>query len=159
MRAAITFILFLLCVTCCVACMPVAQEDPAVIERGRYLVQLAGCNDCHTEGYMESSGKVPESEWLKGSRRGWHNAQGTTYAANLRLTLSQLDEDQWVKLAHTMRASGPMVWYRLQAMKDTDLRAIYRYVRWLGPAGLPAPPPLPPGVTPPEPYINFPPVH
>ncbi len=36
------------------------------VDAGRYLVQVAGCNDCHTEGYIETEGAVPESEWLKG---------------------------------------------------------------------------------------------
>lgn len=159
MRLVICLIVPLLTSTWLAACAPAPVEDPAVLERGRYLVQLAGCNDCHTEGYIENGGKVPEQEWLKGNRRGWHNAEGTTYAANLRLLLSQIDEEQWVKLARTMRAKAPMVWYRLREMKEPDLRAIYRYVRWLGPAGNPAPPPLPAGVTPPEPFINFPAVH
>jgi mono/diheme cytochrome c family protein len=134
-------------------------EDQAVIERGRYLVQISGCNDCHTEEFMDKGGEVPEEEWLTGSRRGWRNDQGTTYATNLRLLISWIDEEQWVTMAHTMRSKAPMAWYRLREINDSDLRAIYRYVRWLGPAGQPAPKSLPPGVTPPEPYIYFPMVH
>ena len=34
-----------------------AADDPAV-RRGQYLVQIAGCNDCHTAGYAETAGKV-----------------------------------------------------------------------------------------------------
>ena len=136
-----------------------SPEDVASIERGRYLVQLSGCNDCHTEGFMDKGGSVPEGEWLTGSRRGWHNEQGTTYATNLRLLISRLDEDRWVEMARTMRTKAPMAWYRLREINETDLRAIYRFVRWLGPAGQPAPPALPVGVKPPEPYIFFPAIH
>jgi mono/diheme cytochrome c family protein len=140
------------------ACVPVSK-DQAVIERGRYLVQISGCNDCHTEDFMEKGGNVPEEDWLIGSRRGWYNEQGTTYATNLRLLISRIGEEQWVAMAHSMRTRAPMAWYRLREINDSDLRAIYRYVRWLGPAGQPAPSPLPAGVIPPEPYINFPLVH
>jgi hypothetical protein len=75
------------------------------------------------------------------------------------LLISRIDEEQWLAMAHNMRTRAPMAWYRLREMKDTDLRAIYRYVRWLGPAGQPAPAALPAGVRPPEPYINFPAAH
>src|SRR5215470_5655562 len=31
--------------------------------RGKYIVQIAGCNDCHTPGYTASAGKVEEKLW------------------------------------------------------------------------------------------------
>ena len=40
-------------------------------------------------------------------------------------------------------------------VSERDLRAIYRYVRHLGPAGKPAPAYLPPGQTPPLPYMEL----
>ena len=46
-----------------------ATEQPAsrqVIERGRYLVTVGNCNDCHTANFPPRDGKVPESEWLLG---------------------------------------------------------------------------------------------
>ena len=52
-----------------------------------------------------------------------------------------------------------MAWSRLREISESDLRAIYRYIRWLGPAGSPAPTALPPGVVPPEPFIYFPVTH
>ena len=30
---------------------PSAAADDAAIKRGQYLVQIGGCNDCHTTGY------------------------------------------------------------------------------------------------------------
>jgi mono/diheme cytochrome c family protein len=59
------------------------QDD--LIERGRYLVRITGCNDCHTEGYAEAGGEVPEEQWLKGSALGWRGPWGTTYGTNLRI--------------------------------------------------------------------------
>jgi len=44
-------------------------QDP--IERGRYLVRIGGCNDCHTAGYLEAAGHSPEADWLTGSAVGF----------------------------------------------------------------------------------------
>lgn len=41
------------------AAMPARGADGDPIQRGRYLVKVAGCNDCHTAGYAISGGKVP----------------------------------------------------------------------------------------------------
>ena len=146
-------------VAAALAACTVPTTERSMIDRGRYLVKISGCNDCHTEGFMESGGTTPEHEWLKGSRRGWHNESGTTYATNLRLLISQLSEQQWVQKARTMRTKAPMAWYRLMEITDDDLIAIHRYIASLGAAGSPAPAALPPGVTPPEPYIHFPNAH
>jgi mono/diheme cytochrome c family protein len=46
------------------------EPDPAdQIERGRYLVNLGGCNDCHTPGYF--LGKPDPSRRLAGSDVGF----------------------------------------------------------------------------------------
>jgi hypothetical protein len=29
-------------------------------DRARYVIKIAGCNDCHTTGYAEAAGKIPE---------------------------------------------------------------------------------------------------
>src|SRR5262249_30539456 len=44
-----------------VAAQSVAPKaDQNLIAHGRYLVQIAACNDCHTPGYMQTAGKVDE---------------------------------------------------------------------------------------------------
>ena len=43
--------------------------DPAAIERGKYLVTIAGCNDCHTPGYF--LGKPDMARYLGGSDVGF----------------------------------------------------------------------------------------
>jgi mono/diheme cytochrome c family protein len=131
------------------------KSDPQV-NRGRYLIKVAGCNDCHTPGYGPTGGKVPEEKWLTGDILGWNGPWGTTYATNLRLYMQDLSEDQWIKKAKTLSARPPMPWFNVQAMSASDLRAMYRYVRYLGPAGKPAPAYLPPTQTPPEPAVRFP---
>ena len=92
------------------------KSDDAQIKRGRYLVQIGGCNDCHTAGYAPSGGKVPEAQWLLGDALGWHGPWGTTYATNLRLYMQDLTEEQWVKKAKTLNARPPMPWFNVRAM-------------------------------------------
>jgi mono/diheme cytochrome c family protein len=140
------------------AALPVhAQKaEDAQVKRGRYLVQIGGCNDCHTPAYPAKGGKVPEAEWLTGDALGWHGPWGTTYATNLRLYMQDLAEEQWVKKAKTLNARPPMPWFNVRDMTTSDLRAMYRYIRHLGPAGKPAPAYLPPDKTPPQPYVAFP---
>ena len=134
-----------------------AQEktDP-LVKRGRYVVQIGGCNDCHTAGYAPSGGKVPEAQWLTGDALGWRGPWGTTYPTNLRLYMQNLTEDQWVKKAKALNTRPPMPWFNVRDMSTNDLRALYRYIRHLGPAGKPAPAYLPPEKTPPQPYVQFP---
>jgi mono/diheme cytochrome c family protein len=134
----------------------VKPADQASIERGRYLVKIAGCNDCHTPGYPEAGGNVPENQWLVGDRLGWRGEWGTTYPSNLRLYMQEMTEEQWIKVANTTQFRPPMPWFILRDMTDRDLSAIYHFVRHLGPAGEPAPAYLPPGEEPKGPYVQFP---
>jgi mono/diheme cytochrome c family protein len=141
------------------AALPAAAQgkkaDP-LIERGRYVTKIGGCNDCHTPGYPQAGGKVPEKEWLTGDALGWRGPWGTTYPTNLRLYMQDLTEDQWVKKAKTLMARPPMPWFNVREMTTRDLRAFYRYVRHLGPAGKPAPAYVPPDKTPQPPFVQFP---
>jgi mono/diheme cytochrome c family protein len=149
--------LLVLLIAPCLAASAFAQDkaDP-LVNRGRYLIQITGCNDCHTAGYAPSGGKVPEPEWLLGDALGWNGPWGTTYATNLRLYMQDFTEEQWVKKARTLNARPPMPWFNVRNMSEEDLRAIYRYIRLLGPAGKPAPAYLRPGKRPPQPFVRFP---
>lgn len=139
------------------AAAPLASADEeAVLERGRYLARIAGCNDCHTAGYPQSGGEVPESEWLKGDPLGWRGPWGTTYGANLRLFAAGISEQEWLHLARTARYRPPMPWFALRDMSDADLVALYRLLRHLGPAGEPAPAWVPPDQEPQGPFVQFP---
>jgi mono/diheme cytochrome c family protein len=133
---------------------PSAAADDAAVKRGQYLVQIGGCNDCHTAGYAEKAGNLPMDEWLTGTPVGFKGAWGTTYAANLRLTLNALTEDQWVKFARLPRRP-PMPWFNLRDMSDSDLRAMYQFIRELGPKGQRAPAAAAPGVSVNTPVIVF----
>jgi len=130
--------------------------DKSMVERGRYLVQTAGCNDCHTAGYAEKVGKVDEKDWLTGDVVGWRGPWGTTYAVNLRLYVEKMSETEWMKQMKTMEPRPPMPWFNVRAMTERDQRAIYHYLKAAGPAGKPAPAYVPPDKTPQPPFIQFP---
>ncbi|MGH8680836.1 MAG: cytochrome c precursor [Burkholderiales bacterium] len=140
---------------------PAAAQDKARkamsddVKRGRYLVQIAGCNDCHTAGYAPSNGKVDEKLWLTGDSLGWRGPWGTTYPANLRLLTQGVSEDAWVKRARS-ELRPPMPWFNIRDMTDRDVRAIYRYLKYMGPAGQPAPAYVPPDKEPKPPFVQFP---
>lgn len=129
-------------------------ESADDIRHGRYLIQTAGCNDCHTAGYMQKDGQVPEADWLTGDALGWHGPWGTTYPANLRLLVQQMDEQAWLARAR-LPMRPPMPSPSLRAMSDADLRAIYRYVKSLGAAGQPVPAYVPPGGKVATPYLDL----
>ena len=130
--------------------------DQQQINRGRYLIKIGGCNDCHTPGYGPTGGKVPEEQWLTGDILGFQGPWGTTYATNLRLYFQDMTEAEWLKKGRTLSTRPPMPWFNVQAMSTRDLRAMYRYVRSLGPAGKPAPDYLPPDKAPTGPVVRFP---
>ena len=125
------------------------------LARGEYLVRITGCNDCHTPGYAESAGEVPTSQWLTGSSLGWNGPWGTTYPANLRLKLQDMDEAGWLTYSASLHARPPMPDLAVRTMNADDRRAIYRFIHSLGVAGQPAPAYLPPGTTPPPPYVQW----
>lgn len=137
---------------CLLAAAP-AQAD-SDIERGRYLIATSGCNDCHTAGYPQADGRLPVEQWLTGSPVGFQGPWGTTYPANLRLTLDDMTREEWLARARSpMRP--PMPWFSLRDMSDMDLLAIYDFVRSLGRAGAPAPAYAAPGQAVMTPYFDF----
>ena len=154
MRIAQT--LFALCLATAIITPAAAGPNAgtSTLARGRYVVTISGCNDCHTVGYPESGGKVPEAEWLTGSPVGFSGPWGTTYPANLRLTVQSLSEEAWVVRARS-EMRPPMPWFSLRDMNEADLRAVYRYIRSLGTSGKVAPAYVPPGGKVATPYIEF----
>jgi mono/diheme cytochrome c family protein len=131
-------------------------SDPNDVARGRYLVKIAGCNDCHTAGYAVSGGNVEEKSWLTGDALGWRGPWGTTYASNLRLLVQTMTADQFVKHARSDQRRPPMPWFNVRDMSDDDVKAIYAYIKHLGPGGKAAPAYLPPAQEPKGPFIQFP---
>jgi mono/diheme cytochrome c family protein len=122
------------------------------IARGRYMILTGHCNNCHTAGYARKQGDLPENEWLLGNRIGYRTPAGTSYPSNLRLSVQNYTEEQWVRYVKTAKPRPPMPWWSLLDTTDQDLRAMYQYIKHLGPAGQPAPEFVPPDQDPKPPY-------
>jgi hypothetical protein len=137
----------------------ISDKVKSEVEYGKYLVKVAGCNDCHTVGYGEKNGEIPESEWLSGSPVGFKGPWGTTYPSNLRLFVQNTSEAEWLEMAQKRNSMPPMPWVSLKAMNEKDLLAIYHFIKDLGPTGKMVPTFVPPPQEPKTPYIVFEPQH
>jgi mono/diheme cytochrome c family protein len=125
-------------------------------QAGEYLTIAGSCNDCHTQGWSESEGKVPPADRLAGLSLGFRGPWGTTYGKNLRTIVQRQSEERWVEILRTSDGGDgkpPMPWWNTKQMSDRDLRAMYRYIKSLGPKPNGVPRGLPPGREPTGPYI------
>ena len=43
---------------------PAGSKRKADVERGRYVIEIMGCNDCHTPDYLVRRSNIPEEDWL-----------------------------------------------------------------------------------------------
>lgn len=160
LRVVITSALFLCLLSGCTDFFKTSadsrsKQELEEIEYGRKLVLIMGCNDCHMPNGI--SGRYgPEDNWLVGNDLGFNGPYGTLYPTNLRLLLDKISVDEWVTLAQKMRQNSPMAWSRLTNLETKDLRAIYSFIKYLGPKGDPAPASLKPGVDPKTNYFYFP---
>ncbi|MGE3143137.1 MAG: cytochrome C [Hyphomonadaceae bacterium] len=130
------------------ACAPqqaATGADAASVEAGRHLVLVGACNDCHTPGYAEANGAVPEAQWLTGTPVGFRGPWGVSYPANLRNVVAAMSEDEWAQSLKARTGLPPMPWGALNAMDETELRSLYRFIKSLGPGGEDMPTALPPG--------------
>jgi mono/diheme cytochrome c family protein len=111
-----------------------AASHDDLVRQGRYVVSIAGCNDCHTAGFAPSGGKVPEAQWLLGDKLGFAGPWGTTYPANLRLRIGDMDLATFKAYARTLTTRPPMPYWAVNAMSDHDIEALWTYVKSLGAA-------------------------
>jgi hypothetical protein len=87
---------------------------------------------------------------------GFRGPWGTSYGKNLRTIVQRQSEDRWVQTLKTSDGGDgkpPMPWWNTKLMSDRDLRAMYRYIKSLGPKANGVPRSLPPGREPTGPYI------
>lgn len=134
----------------------VAAASP--VAAGEYLTVVGGCNDCHTPTWNETFGQTPADERLVGLPVGFRGPWGTSYPANLRLSVQGKSAAEWIAMVRNRKGMPPMPWMNLHRMSDRDLGAVHAYLVSLGPKGRPAPAYVPPGQEPATPYIVFEPV-
>lgn len=135
---------------------PLPAREPASadqIERGRYLVNLAGCNDCHTPGYF--LGKPDLSHGLAGSDVGFEVAgMGVFVGSNLtpdhETGLGDWTRDDIVTAIKTgVRPDGRilapiMPWRAFAGLTESDAGAIADYLISLPPISRKVPGPFGP---------------
>jgi mono/diheme cytochrome c family protein len=122
-----------------------AAAQEISVDYGAHIAVIGGCHDCHTVGYNESAGQVDPNVALKGSPQGFAGPWGTTFAKNLRLTIKDMSEDDWLIFSDTFETMPPMPWYNVHAFTEVEARSLYQYIKSLpGDLGEPAPEALPP---------------
>jgi mono/diheme cytochrome c family protein len=151
---------------------PVALSrlDAARVNRGRYLVEIAGCGTCHTDGAL--IGESSAARLLAGSHLGiaytnpFRDAlPGVAYPSNLtpdpRTGLGTWSDAQ---IAAAIRsgelAADPghlmvMPWPLYQHMSDDDVTAIVEYLRSIPAIEHPVPKRVAPGTRASTPYVYF----
>jgi len=123
------------------------------VERGKYLVTIAGCNDCHTPGYF--LGKPDFEHALSGSDVGFGvPGLGTFVGRNLtpdkETGLGNWTDDQIIAAFTTgLRPDGRklapiMPWQELAHLDREDALAIVAYLRSLPPVKHAVPGPFSP---------------
>ena len=130
-----------------------AMSRSAMLERGKYLVTVAGCNDCHTPGTLY--GAPDFSRMLSGAEMGWRGPWGVTYARNLtpdkETGLGNWTRDQIVKAFRSgVRPDGtmllpPMPWQDFAALTDVDAYAIAAFLQSIPAISHKVPDRIPPG--------------
>ena len=123
----------------CVAPQAVFAADPPV-ERGKYLVNIAGCNDCHTPGYF--LGKPDMARFLGGSEVGFEiPGLGVFHGPNLTPDKETglggwTDAQILTALQKGTRPDGRMLapimpWHAFANLTPQDAQAIVAFLRSL----------------------------
>jgi mono/diheme cytochrome c family protein len=117
--------------------VPAAMTPEQQIARGKYLVAVSGCHDCHTPGTLY--GAPDQTRLLAGSELGWESPAGTTYARNLtpdvETGIGSWSEADIVKaLRSGQRPDGapllpPMPWPNTASLTDEDVSAMAAYLK------------------------------
>jgi mono/diheme cytochrome c family protein len=129
--------------------------DPAA-ERGKYLVSIAGCNDCHTPGYF--LGKPDMARFLGGSEVGFEiPGLGVFHGPNLTPDKETglgnwTDEQILTALQKGARPDGRMLapimpWHAFANLTVEDAKGIVAYLRSLPPVKNKVPGPFGPTET------------
>lgn len=131
--------------------------DPAAVARGKYLVTIAGCNDCHTPGYF--LGKPDMARFLGGSEVGFDMpGLGVFHGPNLTPDKETglggwTDAQIATALQKGARPDGRMLapimpWHAFASLTPQDAQAIVAFLRSLPPIKNKVPGPFGPTETP-----------
>ena len=134
-------------------------------ERGKYLVTVMGCGDCHTPGTLYGGPNM--SRYLAGSELGWTGPWGVVCARNLTSD-PETGLGKWTveQIAHAIRTGNRpdgrqlapiMPWMNFANLTDSDATAIASYLKTVPAVSHKVPEPVPPGQTPSGPALVFPP--
>jgi mono/diheme cytochrome c family protein len=129
----------------------------AQIKRGKYLVTLGGCNDCHTPGYF--FGKPDAARFLGGSEVGFEiPGRGVFHGPNLtpdqetglgNWSTAQIEAAITKGLRPDGRILAPiMPWHAFANLTREDSRAIAAFLKSLPPVKNKVPGPFGPSETP-----------
>lgn len=152
---------------------PVAQAtsaDAAVVEHGRYLVGLLGCESCHTDGALVGTPRMDRQ--LAGSQVGIAYSDplrqprpGIVYPANLTPDMKTgigawTDQEIIAAIRTGVDRSGQqhlpvMPWPGYKKLSDNDAAAITAYLRALPPVHHAVPANVEPGTPARAPYVHF----
>ena len=134
------------------------------VARGKYLVTIAGCNDCHTPGGLY--GAPDMTRMLSGSELGWTGPWGTSYPANLTpdqgTGIAHYTEDDIVTALRTGHKKDgapvlpPMPWPIYANLTDEDAYAVAAFLKTIPPVVHAVPKNLPSGAKAPAALV-FPP--
>ena len=150
-----------------------------MVARGKYLVSIAGCNDCHTPFKMGPKGphpdmsrmlsghpeklkmppapQLPPGPWVwigAGTNTAFAGPWGISYTPNLtphKTGLADWTEEMFIKAIRTGKHLGvgrpimpPMPWPAYSQMTDSDLKAVFAFLRSIPPIANQPPPYAPP---------------
>ncbi|MEA2781725.1 MAG: hypothetical protein QOK29_3269 [Rhodospirillaceae bacterium] len=140
-----------------------ARADSSAVERGKYLVAVMSCTDCHTDGAL--IGKPDMEHFLGGSSIGFEiPGHGFFYGPNLtsdvETGLGSWSETQIATaLTKGVRPDGRelapvMPWRSFANLMSSDALAIAAYLKSLPPAKHKVPGPFGVGEKPMAPYLT-----
>ncbi len=153
-----------------------------MIERGKFLVTMGGCNDCHSPKKMTEQGpRVDPERRLSGQpadaappavpanvlnpqgwmamttshMTAWAGPWGVSFAANLtpdmNTGIGSWNDEMFIKAMRTGKHMGsgrqilpPMPWQDLGQLPESDLKAIFTYLKSLPAVQNAVPDPIPP---------------
>ena len=145
--------------------------DESELARGQYLVDLLGCGRCHTEGYLV--GNEAHGPYLAGSQVGIaytaysedDTNPGIVFPSNLTSDdytgLGTWSEQEVVMAMTTGIAKGGherlivMPWPNYNALTDSDLASVAKFLKALPAVSNPIPAAIPEGGEIDQPYIRF----